>query len=69
MDLANIIITGPYTKTLDGEEFSLYDFGQNYEKRVLLFLTFRKIDFLHNSDTVFGNGTFKTFPNQFMQLF
>ncbi|KAJ4429677.1 hypothetical protein ANN_21878 [Periplaneta americana] len=37
--------------------------------RVLMFATDRNLELLAASDTIFSDGTFKTVPNQFFQLF
>lgn len=47
----------------------LHDSGRNQPRRILIFSTERNLNMLCNSPTIFTDGTFKTTPNQFAQLF
>mgnify|MGYP003623240631 FL=1 len=67
--LQDIVIEDPYNKTLQGDLFLIYDPGIIDDNRILMFTTLNNIRFLAESDTLFSDGTFKTVPNQFLQLF
>ena len=65
---ADIIIPEEYKVTSHGEKFLLYDSGMN-NQRMLIFSTTRNMRLLENSTAWFGDGTFKTVPDLFYQLY
>ena len=64
----DIVFSEGYTKTTKGEEFLLYDSSAN-EERVLIFSTRKNLSVLNSCSSVFMDGTFKTVPNVFGQLY
>jgi len=56
-----------YEETARGERFLQYD--NDNGNRILIFGTPASIEFLENCQHWFMDGTFKTVPTQFMQLF
>ena len=56
-------------KTLAGKTFLIYDSDLHDSERILIFSTLRNIELLSWSNTIFSDGTYKTVPNQFVQLF
>ena len=56
-----------YTVTSIGERFLFYD--NERQDRILLFGTQRSIDYLGECSHWFMDGTFKTSPRQFIQLY
>lgn len=57
-----------YTRTLNGEDFLLYDSGPE-EDRMVVFSTRRNMQLLAGSDHWYADGTFKTVPLLFHQLY
>ena len=68
-NLAELHISPPYDVTKKGEKFFFYDSGEGEENRVIIFTTERNLRYLCNSPIIFSNGTFKTAPDMFVQLF
>jgi hypothetical protein len=68
-ELRDVVVGAPYDKTLNGENFFLHDSGQDDEDRILIFGSDWAIKILTMCDVLFGDGTFKTVPPQFGQLF
>ena len=68
-DLRNIVIVPPYDKNAKNERFLLYDSGVEDEDRLLIFASDWAIEKLCHCDMMFCDGTFKTVPEQFAQLF
>lgn len=66
--LIDLIIQEKFNVTLQGDPFLLYDSGPT-ETRILIFSTQRNLHFLAQSDMWFVDGTFKTVPLIFNQLF
>ncbi|KAG8180604.1 hypothetical protein JTE90_018222 [Oedothorax gibbosus] len=59
-----------YCKTEKGADFLLYDSGSTSSNdRILVFGTNENLNFLQNSKHWFADGTFKTSPNLFTQLY
>lgn len=67
--LEDIEITGDYLLTLGGERFLLKDTGADDPDRMLIFATRQNLQYLSQSPTLYCDGTFKTAPGQFLQLF
>ena len=63
-----IILTNEQTKTNKGERFLLCDSGP-YDDRILIFSTRNNLSLLENSEHLQVDGTFKTVPQLFEQLF
>ena len=57
-----------YTKTIDEHPFLLYDSGPSND-RILLFTTQRNLDLMAQSDHWFADGTFKSAPQLFTQVY
>ena len=65
---ADIDIPEEYRVTADGQDFLLYDSGANNE-RVLIFSTQNNLNTLRGCEHWFLDGTFKTAPTLFEQLY
>ncbi|XP_068242204.1 uncharacterized protein [Palaemon carinicauda] len=65
---SDLFFTDEYTKSCRGENFLLFDSGPT-EKRIVIFATQRCTNILANSDRWYGDGTFKTVPLLFYQLY
>ena len=59
-------VTGGW-RTISHAQF--YYFVAQDNKRILIFKTQDNIRYLSANTTLFGDGTFKTVPTQFIQLF
>ena len=65
-----LVIPEAYKKTSKGDRFLLYNFGTDSENQCLLiFGTASNIDMLNTSNIWLADGTFKTAPNLFYQLY
>jgi len=69
INLGDINIEAPYDQTEGGEPFLLYDSGREDNNRLLIFTTIWALRILALCDMFFSDGTFKTVPGQFAQLF
>lgn len=58
-----------YRQTIRGELFLQYDSGLGDENRILVFSTQRNLELLEHCDQWFADGTFKTVPQIFFQLY
>lgn len=56
-------------RVLNREEFLLFDSGKEDEGRILIFSTNRNLEILSESVNWYGDGTFKTTPPLFTQLY
>ena len=63
-----LILPKEYKRTSKGEPFLLYDSGAETQ-RILIFGTKRNLEMLHNSRVWLADGTFKTAPLLFTQLY
>lgn len=63
-----IIFTDEYTKTEKNENFLAYDSGAEAD-RILIFSTQGNLDLVRRSNHWHGDGTFKTVPPLFEQLY
>ena len=61
-------ISCPYNVTLRGDNFLMIDNGPGL-KRVLIFSTTRNLEYLAESRNWFADGTFKSAPPLFQQLY
>ena len=55
--------------TTHGEQFLLFDSGKGSSSRMLIYSTQTNLDLLHRSELWFADGTFKTVPEIFYQLY
>ena len=62
-------IVEPYSKTLDGDLFLQFDSGTDDADRILMFYTITGLRHLVNSRIVLCDGTFRTCPKPFFQLY
>lgn len=67
--LVDCVILPPYDITLNNLQFLQFDSGQDDPDRLLIFYTEADLRNLAQSPTVFGDGTFKTVPNMFGQMY
>ncbi|XP_064649980.1 uncharacterized protein LOC135501673 [Lineus longissimus] len=65
----NMEIPERYTRTLRGELFLQFDSGVGNPNRILIFCTQRNLELLAYCEHWFADGTFKTVPLIFFQLF
>lgn len=66
--IQNLIIQYPYTRTLTGDLFYQYD-SDSEEERFILFYTVKDLERLSQSRIMICDGTFKTVPTMFFQLY
>lgn len=64
----DLLIPEIYKFTNKNELFLSYDSGNN-ENRILIFTTISNLNLLQESDNWLGDGTFKTVPSIFSQLY
>jgi len=67
-DRATVIIPSAITQLQDGQQFLLHDSG-NHQDRFLIFSTQRNLDYLSQSKDWYLDGTFKSSPALFDQVF
>lgn len=67
--LEELNIVHPYTETILGETFLQYDSGVQDPNRFLLFYKQNSLSRLCNSRIMLCDGTFKTVPSMFYQLY
>ncbi|XP_072153351.1 uncharacterized protein [Bemisia tabaci] len=68
--LQDIVIEPPYNSTKNQELFLHYDSAEALpDNRFLIFTTEGNLRILSTSRLIYGDGTFKTVPQQFMQLY
>ena len=67
--LEDVEIVHPYDETIHGERFFQIDSGGRDENRILIFSDRRSLEWLARSNIIFSDGTFKTVPYQFYQLY
>lgn len=65
---SDIVIPENYKNTKNGEEFLLFDSGPT-EDRLLIFSTRRNLRLLAQAEHWYADGTFKTVPHLFHQLY
>ena len=66
--LQDLYISGEFLLSLRGEAFLLYDSGPG-QHRSLIFSTQRNLDLMARCPNWYADGTFKTAPPLFQQLF
>lgn len=66
---SEIIFPEDYKITLNGQEFLLFDSGYGDENRILIFASRRNLQLLARSENWYADGTFKTVPHLFYQIF
>ena len=62
-------ILEPYDKTVLGEQFLRYDSGVGDNNRILIFTTNDLLRHLSRSNIILGDGTFKSVPSMFYQMY
>ena len=67
--LAQLAIPAEYQHTAKGEQFLLYDSGATDPQRFLIFGTQRNLEMLQASHYWMADGTFKTAPSLFAQVY
>lgn len=67
--LAECVILPPFNETLQGQSFLQYDSGVGDENRLLIFTTREALTRLGVSEIFLADGTFKTVPTIFFQLY
>lgn len=66
--IENLTIQHPYTRTLSGDLFYQFD-SRNDKDRFILFYTVKDLESLCQSRVMISDGTFKTVPSMFFQLY
>lgn len=69
LTLQELHIQPPYSRTLSGDQFVHFDSGSEDTNRFIMFYTTRNLERLSHSRTILCDGTFKTVPSQFYQLY
>ena len=64
----DIVFSIEYMKTFKNDDFLLFDSGME-EERILIFSTYANLDVLTSCQHLFCDGTFKTVPTLFEQLY
>lgn len=67
--LNDVVIPHPYDKTNGNEQFVIFDNGPGSPERVIILSTKKNVKLFRHSDTIFSDGTFKSVPDQFLQLY
>lgn len=67
--LQDLLIEAPYTRTLNGEMFIQFDSGADDENRFIVFYTVKNLERVVSSRMILCDGTFKTVPGIFYQLY
>lgn len=66
--MSDLKIADEYTKTMKGEQFLIFDNGASQD-RILIFSTENNLKLMDQSTNWLVDGTFKTVPSLFYQLF
>ncbi|RWS19276.1 uncharacterized protein B4U80_09559, partial [Leptotrombidium deliense] len=66
--LEELVIPERYTKTVKGDDFMFFDSGPTPE-RIIIFATSKAIELLSQSHHWYADGTFKTSPTLFTQIY
>ena len=69
ISLAQLALPAEYQQTVKGEQFLLYDSGATDPQRFLIFGTQRNLKMLQASHYWMADGTFKTAPSLFAQVY
>ena len=67
--IQDITFGGDWTRTIQGEDMLLADSGENDPERIIIFATKKDLEILCNSNCIYLDGTFKSCPDLFYQLF
>ncbi|KAI6655799.1 hypothetical protein LOD99_1941 [Oopsacas minuta] len=67
--LSELVLPAEYQRTAKGEQFLLYDSGEDDAHRFLIFGTQRNLGMLQQSKIWLADGTFKTAPPLFAQVY
>ncbi|KAK3931315.1 ATP-dependent DNA helicase CHL1, partial [Frankliniella fusca] len=68
-ELQDIVLDAPCTTTRRGSRFLLFDSGIDDPDRIIVLCSEESLRVLTWSETIYADGTFKTVPNQFGQLY
>ena len=66
---ATVVIPAQFLSTINGDQFLLYDSGVGNNDRIILFGTRGGLDLMRDNPNWFMDGTFKTVPSIFFQLY
>lgn len=69
VNLEDLMVSPPYTTTLLGETFLQLDSGIDTQERILMFYTISGLERLCSSRMILADGTFKTVPGIFYQMY
>lgn len=67
-DLLELVIPAEYTVTSKGDQFLLFDSGSSSD-RILIFSTEKNLELMQKCDHWYADGTFKSAPKPFQQVF
>lgn len=67
--LSELVIPEEFTLTSKGKTFLLYDNGKASSNRIIIFSTQQNLELLKRCDHWYADGTFKTAPPMFEQVF
>ena len=67
--LGDLVLPVEYQQTTKGDQFLLYDSGQEQSQRFLSFGTIQNIEMLRNSQIWLADGTLKSAPSLFVQVY
>lgn len=68
-ELSSVEIISPYDRTITGDPFLQLDTGALSEERVIIFYSPQALEHLCHTNIILGDGTFKTVPKIFYQLY
>ena len=69
LTLADLVLPTEYQQTNKGDQFILYDSGQDDLNRFMIFGTHENVEMLKNSQIWLADGTFKSAPALFAQVY
>ncbi|KAL4085461.1 hypothetical protein QTP88_027319 [Uroleucon formosanum] len=67
VNIGDLIVSGEYSVTNKGDMFLFYD--SKIQKRILIFSTLENLNMLKECSSWFGDGTFRSVPTLFSQLY
>ena len=69
LTLADLVLPTEYQQINKGNQFILYDSGQDHSNRFIIFGTHENVEMLKNSQIWLADGTFKSTPALFAQVY
>ena len=69
LTLADLVLPIEYQQTAKGDQFILYDSGQEHSNCFVIFGTHQNIEMLRSSQIWLADGTFKSAPALFAQVY